>query len=119
MSYCQEVGHRGSLFSLASSVLYKYNDYKATHQTAERSGHQDSDLTNTVQDVLERIGSRGARNFIGGKAENRSSADDGGKPSVWLDAMRSMLVEVKKDNGRSESGSGEGSAGVRESPEGA
>ena len=46
MSYCQEVGHQGSLSSLASSVLYQYNDYKASHQTAGRSGRQDSDLTN-------------------------------------------------------------------------
>ena len=38
---------------------------------------------------------------------------------VLLDAMRSMLVEVKRDNGRSEFGSAEGSAAVGESPEGA
>ena len=36
-----------------------------------------------------------------------------------LDAMRSMLVEVKRDNGRSDSGTAEGSAAVGESPEGA
>ena len=34
-----------------------------------------------------------------------------------LDAMRSMLVEIKRDKGRSESGSAEGSDAVRESPE--
>ena len=34
-------------------------------------------------------------------------------------AMRSMLIEVKRDNGRSESGSAEGSATVGEIPEGA
>ena len=33
--------------------------------------------------------------------------------------MRSMLAEVKRDNGRSESGTAEGSAAVRESPAGA
>ena len=49
MSYCQEVGHRGSLSSsLASSTLHLYNDYKASHQTAGGSGRQDSDLTNTA-----------------------------------------------------------------------
>ena len=57
MSYCQEVGHRGSLFSLASSVLYKYNDYKATHQTAGRSGHQDSDITTHWRAETETRGS--------------------------------------------------------------
>ena len=36
-----------------------------------------------------------------------------------LDAMRSMLVEVMRDNGQSESVSAEGSAAVGESPEGA
>ena len=36
-----------------------------------------------------------------------------------LYAMRSMLVEFKRDNGRSESGSAEGSAVVGESPAGA
>ena len=35
-----------------------------------------------------------------------------------LDAMRSMLVEVMRDNGQSESVSAEGSAAVGESPEG-
>ena len=34
----------------------------------------------------------------------------GESQAFFLDAMRSMLVEVKKDNGRSESGSAEGSA---------
>ena len=39
--------------------------------------------------------------------------------TVLLDAMRSKLVEFKTDNGRSESGSAEGSAAVGEGPEGA
>ena len=40
----------------------------------------------------------------------------GGSPAVLWDSMRSMLVEVKLDNSRSESGSAEGSAAVGESP---
>ena len=54
MSNFQEVGHRGLLSSsLDSSVLYQYNDYKASHQTAGQSGHQDSDLTNTLVATFE------------------------------------------------------------------
>ena len=36
-----------------------------------------------------------------------------------LGVMRSMLVEIKRDNGRSESGSAEGKAAVGENPKGA
>ena len=43
----------------------------------------------------------------------------GESQACLLDAIRSMLVEVKRDNSRSESGSAEGSAAVGESPEGA
>lgn len=43
----------------------------------------------------------------------------GERQAFLLDAMRSMLVEVKRDNGRSESGSAEGSAAVGEIPQGA
>ena len=43
----------------------------------------------------------------------------GGSQAFLLGVMWSMLVEVKRDNGRSESGSAEGSVGVSESPEGA
>ena len=43
----------------------------------------------------------------------------GDSQAFLLDTMRSMLVEFNKDNGQSESGSAEGSAAVRESPEGA
>ena len=42
----------------------------------------------------------------------------GRSQAFLLDAMRSMLVEVKRDNGRSESGSAEGSAAVGQSPGG-
>ena len=43
----------------------------------------------------------------------------GGSQAFLLGVMWSMLVEVKRDNGRSESGSAEGSTAVGESPEGA
>ena len=43
----------------------------------------------------------------------------GESQAVLLYTIRSMLVEVNRDNGRSESGSAESSAAVRESPEGA
>ena len=43
----------------------------------------------------------------------------GESQAFLLDAMKSMLVEVKRDNGRSDSGTAEGSAAVGESPEGA
>ena len=43
----------------------------------------------------------------------------GGSQAFLSDAIRSMLVEVKRDNGQSASGSAEGSVGVSESPEGA
>ena len=47
MSYCQEVGYRGSLSSSSSSSsVLEYIDYKASHQTAGRSGQLDFDLTN-------------------------------------------------------------------------
>ena len=78
--------------SLPRSVLY-YNDNKKYHHTAGRSGHTDFDLANTlvpfevwyqiVQDVLERVGARGARNFRGAKAENRVSADGATKAGVF------------------------------------
>ena len=42
----------------------------------------------------------------------------GGSQAFLSDAIRSMLVEVKRDNGQSASGSAEGSAAVEESPEG-
>ena len=41
----------------------------------------------------------------------------GGSPAFLWDSMRSMLVEVKLDNSRSESGSAEGSAAVGKNPE--
>ena len=41
-----------------------------------------------------------------------------GEARRLLDAMRSMLIKFKRDNGRSKSGSAEGSAAVGESPEG-
>ena len=43
----------------------------------------------------------------------------GESQAFLLDAMVIMLVEVKRDNGRSESGSAEGSAVVGEMPQGA
>ena len=43
----------------------------------------------------------------------------GESQALLLDSMRSMLVEVNKDNDRSKSGSTEGSVAVGESPEGA
>ena len=43
----------------------------------------------------------------------------GESQAFLLDAMKSMLVEVKRDNGRSDSGTAEGSAAVGESPDGA
>ena len=43
----------------------------------------------------------------------------GESQAFLLDATRSMLVEVKRDNGRLESGTSEGSAAVWESPQGA
>ena len=127
ISYCQEVGIRGSLSSsLVPFVLYYYNDYKAYHQTAGRSGHQDSHLTNSL-----RSGTRESRVSSQGSAHVELETSEveklrivvqqmiGESQAFLLDAIKSMLVEFKRDTGRSESGGAEGSAAVGKSPEGA
>ena len=127
ISYCQEVGIRGSLSSsLVPFVLYYYNDYKAYHQTAGRSGHQDSHLTNSL-----RSGTRESRVSSQGSAHVELETSEveklrivvqqmiGESQAFLLDAIKSMLVEVKRNTGRSESGGAEGSAAVGKSPEGA
>ena len=65
-----------------------------------------------VQNVFERIESRGAQNSGVQQLRREVQPKIGDSQASLLDAMRSMLAEFKRDNGRSESGSAEGSAAV-------